>query len=76
MSIASFAFIILCLQVMVVEMHYISGKIDNNVGFYSRKLSVFPSKMARIQFSVEYSRSRPYAVLNFYTTEEHINVQK
>ena len=74
----AFVFIILHVQVRSVEMHYVTEKIESNVGFYFRNLSLFPSKMATIGFSVYYirTRSEPYAILNFYTTKEHVNVQK
>ena len=71
-------FVVLCLQARSVEMYDITGKVENSVGFYFRNLSVFPSTMATIGFSIYYTRIRPqpYAILKLYTTKEHINVQK
>ena len=59
-------------------MYYITGKVENSVGFYFRNLSVFPSTLATIGFSIYYTRIRPqsYAILNLYTTKEYINVRK
>ena len=77
MLLSSFPLLILCLQVRSVEMYYITGKIENSVGFYFRNLFFFPSTMATLGFSVYYTRTwpEPRVILNFYTTKDHINTQ-
>ena len=78
MSKALFAIAHLCLKFQEAELDYINGEIEDHVGFYFRKLSDFPSKIATIGFSVYSSLSKPFATLIFYTLEEKVNenVQK
>ena len=76
-------FIIFTACVAVYKMatnNCISGIVEeNNIKFYHIKLTNISSTSITIGFSVNYTLANmhdPYVVIDIYTTEDHINVQR
>ena len=73
------AFTYLSIKLKGIETHYISGVVQEDVGFYFSKLSEYPSRLATIKISVNYTPPITFysgLYMNIYTVKENINQQK
>ena len=53
----------------------LSGQVKTDTRFYYRKLSKFPSKMAEIEYSINFKKIDVKISLDIYTTEDDLNLK-
>ena len=68
--------IYLSIKLTYIETHSISGVVEEDIEFHFGKLSEFPSTVATIKYSVNFTATRYPAIMNIYTEKENTNQQK
>ena len=64
------------LTVSKTDLNYVSDTIQDDVKFYYRKLTKYPSKSATINFSFICMNSTGGLRLELYTRDNHLNIQR
>ena len=68
-------YLALTLHLGYISTHSITDAIVEDVSFYYRKLSEYPSLLATIEYSIIYKSSDPCVKLEIYTEENHTNIK-
>ena len=68
--------IYLNITLVYIECHSLSGVVAEDVEFYFGKLSEFPSTVATIKYSVNFTATPTSAIMNIYTEKGNTNQQK